>query len=115
VIHPGCSYNTLFQNEWLEVSILPHTALEEGEGEQGAGRFFLPTSGDSPERRREPISPFAPITIVEDWRDQTGWSKQGWGQQSGESGLPCCRLRQFAGTPRVALARCLCVRVCVCV
>ncbi|XP_070204272.1 GATOR complex protein Iml1-like isoform X2 [Littorina saxatilis] len=84
VVHPDYSYNTLFQNEWLEVSILHSPAVDEGEGEQGGGKFFLPASTDSPERELEPTPPptFSPFNVVEDWREQTGWSKQGWGQQS---------------------------------
>ncbi|KAL8624692.1 hypothetical protein ACOMHN_038238 [Nucella lapillus] len=90
VVYPGSSYNTLFQNEWLEVSILPSPALEEGEGEQTAategGKFFLPTSKDSPERIiAAPPGAFSSITVTDDWRNQTCWSKQGWGQQSGLS------------------------------
>ncbi|XP_076434608.1 GATOR complex protein Iml1-like [Babylonia areolata] len=87
VVMAGSTYNTLFQNEWLEVSIMPSASMEEGEGDErtGGGKFFLPTSKDSPERNVEmPAHVFSHITVTDDWRDQTCWSKQGWGQQSGK-------------------------------
>jgi hypothetical protein len=66
VVQPGCNFNSLFQNEWLEVAILPPPSTlhdtggggENGgvEGAGGGGKFFLPKSTESPERILDQVS-----------------------------------------------------------
>ncbi|PVD31681.1 hypothetical protein C0Q70_07099 [Pomacea canaliculata] len=80
-VYPGYGYNTLFQNEWLEVSILPEPDEEETDTEK-ACKFFLPASRETPERIMSSTPPS--VLFSEDWRKQTGLSNQGWGQQSGK-------------------------------
>ncbi|KAK7490654.1 hypothetical protein BaRGS_00018071 [Batillaria attramentaria] len=83
LIVPGSTYNTLFQNEWLEVSFLPGAADDEGgdvEKAEKVDKFYLPSPSASPPRG-DSVLLMSP-TVVDDWRDQTGLSKQGWGQQS---------------------------------
>jgi hypothetical protein len=68
VVQPGCNFNSLFQNEWLEVAILPppstlHDTSGGGGGEYGGvegsgGKFFLPKSTESPERILDQVSDF---------------------------------------------------------
>ncbi|XP_005093712.1 GATOR complex protein Iml1 isoform X2 [Aplysia californica] len=84
---PGTNHNSLFQNEWCEVSVLPVKHMKEErtdvacepviiEESPPRTKFYVPQEGP----RKSSDSMLVPE--LEDWRELTGQSKQCWGQQT---------------------------------